>query len=97
MHEEYSPHNSQNPRTKGAISLGPSGNLQGGFKFHGVQHRKDIVRRSWGVILMPDTVITRANALGSDKPEQLVFTDRRRRPIGDVEIPEVDTYNTNHI
>jgi hypothetical protein len=33
VHEEDTPHNSQRPRTKGAISLGPSGNLQGGFKF----------------------------------------------------------------
>ena len=28
VHEEDTPHNNQNPRTKGAISLGPSGNLQ---------------------------------------------------------------------
>ena len=33
VHEEDVPRNIQNPRTKGAISLGPSGNLQGGFKF----------------------------------------------------------------
>jgi hypothetical protein len=30
VHEEDTPRNSQSPRTKGAISLGPSGNLQGG-------------------------------------------------------------------
>ena len=46
---------------------------------------------------MPDTVITRVNALGSDQPEQLVFTDRRGRPIGDVEIPGVETSNPDHI
>ena len=33
VHEEEFPRNSQIPRTKGAISLGPSGNLQGGYKF----------------------------------------------------------------
>ncbi len=33
VHEEDTPRNSDIPRTKGAISLGPSGNLQGGFKF----------------------------------------------------------------
>ena len=33
VYEEDYPRNSQNPRTKGAILLGPSGNLQGGFKF----------------------------------------------------------------
>jgi hypothetical protein len=33
VHEEDTPRNSQSPRTKGAISLGPSQNLQGGYKF----------------------------------------------------------------
>jgi hypothetical protein len=31
VHEENTPRNSQVARTKGAISLGPSGNLQGGL------------------------------------------------------------------
>ena len=31
---------------------------------------------------MPDTVIACDNALDSDQPEQLIFTDRRGRPIG---------------
>jgi hypothetical protein len=38
---------------------------------------------------MPDTVIARVNALGSDHPEQLIFTDRHGRLIGDTEIPGV--------
>jgi hypothetical protein len=50
---------------------------------------KKITRRSWDVILMPDMVIARVNALGTDQPEQLIFNDRRGRPIGDVEIPGV--------
>ena len=58
---------------------------------------KKIVRRSWDDILMPNTVITRVNALGINQPEQLIFTDRRERPIGDVEIPGVYTSNANHI
>ena len=29
------------------------------------------------------------NALGNDQPKQLVFTDRKGHPIGDVEIPGV--------
>jgi hypothetical protein len=33
VHEKYNPRNNQIARTKGAIFLGPSGNLQGGFKF----------------------------------------------------------------
>jgi hypothetical protein len=48
-----------------------------------------ITRRSWDVIPMPDTVIARVNALGTDQPEQLIFTDRRGHLIRDVEIPGV--------
>ena len=58
---------------------------------------KKIVRRSWDVILMPYTVITRVNALGSDQPEQLFFFYRRGHPIGDDEIPGVDTSKSDHI
>jgi hypothetical protein len=50
---------------------------------------KKITRRSLDVIPMPDMVIARVNALGTDQPEQQIFTDRRGRPIGDVEIPGV--------
>jgi hypothetical protein len=45
---------------------------------------KKIVRRSWDVIWMPDAVITRVNALVSEQPRQMTFTDRRRRIIGDI-------------
>ena len=97
VHEEDAPHNSHNPRTKGAISLRPSGNLQGCFKFMALNTVRKIVRRSWDVIPIPDTVITRVNALGSNQIDQLFFTDRRGRPIGDVEIPGVETSNADHI
>lgn len=57
VHEEDNPRNSQIARTKGAISMGPSGNLQGGFKFMTLNSGKKIVRRSWDAIPMPDVVI----------------------------------------
>jgi hypothetical protein len=75
VHEEDTPHNSQNPRTKGAILLGPSGNLQGGYKFMALNTRNKITHQSWDVIPMPDMVIARVNALGTDHPEQLFFTN----------------------
>ncbi len=50
---------------------------------------KKITCRSWDVIPMPDMVIARVNALGTDQPEQLIFTNRCGCPIGDVEIPGV--------
>jgi hypothetical protein len=72
------------------ISLGPSGNIQGGFKFMALNSGKKIVHRSWDVIPMPDLVIDRVNALGRDQPQHMTFTDRHGHPIGDVEIPGVD-------
>jgi hypothetical protein len=69
VHEEDTPCISQSPRTKGAISLGPSGNLQGGYKFMALNTRKKITGQSWDVIPMPDTVIAHVNALGTDQPE----------------------------
>jgi len=74
-HQEDTPRNSQLPRTKGAIALGPGGNIQGSFKFVALDSGKKIARRSWDVIPMPDAVITRVNELGRDQPEQLAFTD----------------------
>ena len=97
LNEEDAPRNSQKPSAKSAILIGPSGNLQGGFKFMALNTGKKIVRRSWDVIPMPDTVITRVNYLGNDHPEQYIFTNRRGRPIGNVKIPEVDTSNADHI
>jgi hypothetical protein len=38
---------------------------------------------------MPDTVIARVNALGTNQPELLILSNQRRCPIGDVEIPGV--------
>ena len=46
---------------------------------------------------MTDIWITQVNALGSDQPEQFIFTNRRERPIGDVKISGVDPSDINHI
>jgi hypothetical protein len=75
VHEEDTPRNSQSPRTKGAIMLGPSGNLQGKYKFMALNTGKKIACQSWDVIPMPDTVIAHVNALGNNQPEQLLFTN----------------------
>jgi hypothetical protein len=83
VHEEDNPRNSQTARTKGAISLGPRGNLQGGFKFMALN--KIFFCRSWDVIPMPDIVIDRVNALGHDLPQHMTFTVRHGRLIGNVD------------
>jgi len=85
VHEEETPRNSQVARTKGAISLGPSGNLQGGYKFMALDTGKKITRRKWDAIPMPELVIARVNALGKDEPELFTFTDRHGRLVGDAD------------
>jgi hypothetical protein len=52
---------------------------------------KNIVRRSWDVIPMPDVVINRVNELVKDQPSLMTFTDRHGRLIGDIEISGVDS------
>ena len=80
VHEEDTPRNSQHPRTKGAARR---------IEVHGFeQHMKENYSASWDVIPMPDTVIAHVacvNTLGSDQPEQLIFTNRYGGLIGDTD------------
>jgi hypothetical protein len=91
VHEEDTPRKSQVARTKGAISLGPSGNLQGGFKFMALNSGKKIAQRIWDVIPLLDVAVNRVNELGKDQPLLMTLTDRHGRLIGDMEIPGVDS------
>jgi hypothetical protein len=75
VHKEDTPRNSQVARTKGAIYLGPSGNLQGGLNFMALNSEKKIVQRSWDMIPLSDVVITRVNELGKDQPRLMTFMD----------------------
>ena len=73
VHKEDTPRNSQAARTKGAICMGPSGNIQGGYFFMSLASGKKITRRSWDELPITDAVIDRVNLLGQDQPEQLTF------------------------
>jgi hypothetical protein len=46
LHKEDTLRNSQSPRTKGAILLGPSGNLQGGYKFMALNTGKKLLDKA---------------------------------------------------
>jgi hypothetical protein len=100
VHEDETPRNSQAARTQGAICLGPSGNIQGGYRFLSLTTGKRISRRTWDIIPMPQTVIDRVNLLGKDQPELFVFTDRKGRPIGDIDVTDQtqeDLDNEDHV
>ena len=45
VYEENLPTNSQQARTLGAICLGPSGNLQGGYKFMNLRTGNKLIHR----------------------------------------------------
>jgi hypothetical protein len=57
VHEEETPRHSMKARTKGAISLGPSGDLQGRHRFVALDTGEKITRRDWDVIPTPELVI----------------------------------------
>ena len=94
VHEWYTPWNRNKEHTKGAICIKISVNTQGGFKFMILGLMKNIIRRSWNMILMPDTFIDRVNILGKYQQYILIFTNHNGRLIGDgdVELIGVDGY-----
>ena len=90
VHEEDKPRNIEAARTQGAIFLGPCGNLQGGFYFMSLASGEKITWYSWDAIAMTDTVFRRINQLGRVQSKRFIFTDRKGRPIGNVELTGVD-------
>jgi hypothetical protein len=83
--EQDMPRNSLAARTQGAISLGPSNNVQGGQKFYTLDTGKVVTWYSWTVIPMPTAVIKHVNELSKEQPSQLNFEDRQGQPIGDID------------
>lgn len=83
IHEEDQPRNSMRARTQGAISLGPSGNVQGGHKFYTLTNGTVVVRRAWTELPTPKSVIERIHELAHGMPAMPIFKDRHGRVIGD--------------
>jgi hypothetical protein len=87
VHEQEFPCNSQLPCTRGTIALGPTGNVQGSFKFMALNTGKVITCYTWDAIPMPNTVIDQVNKLGRDQPEHFILSDCYGNLIGDVAAP----------
>ena len=83
IHEEDQPRNSMRARTQGAISLGPSGNVQGGHKFYTLTNGTVVTRRAWTELPTPKSVIERIHELAHGMPAMPIFKDRHGRVIGD--------------
>jgi hypothetical protein len=56
--------NTMEPRTRWAICLGPTGNMQGSYKFLSLTTGKKVTRRKFTEMPMTDSVIRRINSLG---------------------------------
>jgi hypothetical protein len=54
--------NGMESRTSGAISLGPNGNMQGGYNFLSLATNRVLSRKSWTIMPMPNEVINLMNA-----------------------------------
>jgi len=59
--------NSMSPRTEGAISPLPVGNLQGSVKFFSLATGKVIVRDKWTVLPMPQSVMEHVNQMSGNQ------------------------------
>ncbi len=73
--EDVTPRNSLAACTRGAISMGPSGNLSKGQRFLALDTGKLIVRNCWKELPMPLAVIDRVNMLGPAELSLLVSND----------------------
>ena len=62
VHEVHD--NTMRTRTTGALSMRPTGNLQGGYNFFNLGTGRRIVRNRWTSLPMPDIVIAQVNQMG---------------------------------
>ncbi|KAL7461201.1 hypothetical protein ACHAXS_001624, partial [Conticribra weissflogii] len=73
--------NTMESRTRGAISLGPTGNLQGTYKFMCLTTRNVIKRRQFHELPMPASVIRKLEEWGAaGKTGELKFSNRNELP-----------------
>lgn len=61
VHEDNAVTNGMEPRTVGAIALGPCGNHQGGYKFLSLSTARIINRRNWTELPIPEEIIKGLN------------------------------------
>ena len=57
--------NAMEPRTNWSICLGPTGNMQGSYKFLSLTTGKKIVRRNFTEMPVTESIIKRLNEMGA--------------------------------
>jgi hypothetical protein len=73
VHNEPTLTNTMTPRTHKAITLGPTGNLQGSEKFYCIHTGRVLKHRSFTPMPMPDHVIRRVNTIGKREGQGRAF------------------------
>jgi hypothetical protein len=71
VHDDRQQTNTMEPRTTGAINLGPSGNIQGAHKFLSLSTGEVIVCRTWTELPVPSEVLLRMEELSTDPNDEL--------------------------
>ncbi len=84
------PHNSMEPRTRGAIGLGIMGNETGGCVLMALNTEKLIRRSHAKVIPMTAKIIARVNYLGRGENSLLTFQNRQGEDIGERTVNQID-------
>ena len=89
-HEKHD--NSVEPRTIGAIALGPTRNEQGGYFFYSLLSRKKIHRTHWTDVPMHEDVKDRLHAMArrAKADQGLSFADVAGKNLDDL-YPDDDT------
>ena len=89
--------NAMTSRTVGGISLGPTGNIQGTYKFMSLLTGLLIKSRSFVMLPMPSEVIKQVGVFAKNQPGDIVFLDRTgSNTIGDLTTEEEGDVNDDH-
>ena len=67
-------------------------NSQGGLKFMTLGSMKRLQGKYGMQSLIPDNVILQVNAFGQGQPNDIYFLGRKKSPIGELDITEVDSW-----
>ncbi len=98
VHDDLSVTNTMEPRTTGAINLGPTGNLQGAHRFFNLLTGKVMVHRKSTELPVPSEVILRLEEMAydpMDNVEQMWDDDGLRDTIE--QIPHEENLNVEQV
>ena len=95
VHEGDVPMNTNAPRTIGAIYLGPSGNLQGGYEFLSISTGRIVNRRAFTELPMPTEVVDFINRMAEDEHHNSHSRDVTLQDLSYVYLDDTDT-TRNH-